>query len=374
MTLSPLDDYPVHQVAQVMRHPETSDRNFYDRYYFCAHSCSDEAMLIIGLGQYPNLGVADGFALLRRGDRHQVVRASRELGTDRMDTSVGPLRVEVLEGLKRLRVVLEPNEFGLEFDLTFTGGIPAHLENRHFLRWQERTVFDSMRLAQTGTWTGQITAAGETDTVSPERWWGARDRSWGVRPVGEAEPAGIQGQRPPQFYWMYSQAKFDGFSILMIVQEDEDGRRLLEDATRVWDDPGRPSEFLGRPEYRPVFAPGTRDIQSAVIGFVPPGGTPFSVTVTPLLPVSLMAGTGYGLEPDWRHGMYQGPDLVVQGVSYDLSKPEDKARMWGMVDSVARFECTAPDTLTDGRSAVGYGLFEYWALGDHKPTGLTGLA
>ena len=44
--------------------------------------------------------------------------------------------------------------------------------------------------------------------------------------------------------------------------------------------------------------------------------------------VFLMAGTGYGLEPDWKHGMYQGPDLVVQGVSYDLSQPAHAARMW----------------------------------------------
>jgi hypothetical protein len=32
--LTPLDDYPIHQVAEVMRHVGTSDRNFYDRYYF----------------------------------------------------------------------------------------------------------------------------------------------------------------------------------------------------------------------------------------------------------------------------------------------------------------------------------------------------
>jgi hypothetical protein len=55
-------------------------------------------MLIVGLGQYPNLGVTDAFALARHGDTHRVVRASRELGADRMDTAVGPLRVEVIEG------------------------------------------------------------------------------------------------------------------------------------------------------------------------------------------------------------------------------------------------------------------------------------
>ena len=75
MTLSPLDDYPVHQIPEVMRHVGTSDRNFYDRYYFNAFPLTGDAMLIVGLGQYPNLGVTDAFALLRRGSVHRVVRA-----------------------------------------------------------------------------------------------------------------------------------------------------------------------------------------------------------------------------------------------------------------------------------------------------------
>ena len=176
MTLSPLDDYPVHQVAQVMRHPATSDRNFYDRYYFNCHSCSGDLMLLIGMGQYPNLGVTDGFALIRHGQTHQVVRASRELGADRMDTRIGPLRVEVIEGLKKLRVILEPNEFGLDFDLTWEGAIRAHLEPRHFIRWQERAGFDSLRLAQTGTWRGHINTSGRAITVTPGWLWRSRDR------------------------------------------------------------------------------------------------------------------------------------------------------------------------------------------------------
>ena len=98
VTLSPLDDYPVHQIPEVMRHVGTSDRNFYDRYYFNAFPLTGDAMLIVGLGQYPNLGVTDAFALLRRGTAHRVVRASRELGADRMNTQVGPFGVEVRRG------------------------------------------------------------------------------------------------------------------------------------------------------------------------------------------------------------------------------------------------------------------------------------
>ncbi|WP_206185125.1 hypothetical protein [Thermoactinospora rubra] len=201
MTLSPLDDYPVHQAPEVMRHVATSDRNFYDRYYFNCHDGTGELMLLVGLGQYPNLGVTDAFACVRHADIHRVVRASRELGDDRMDTRVGPFRVEVLEGLKRLRVVLEPTEHGLSFDLAWEGTIPATLEPRHFLRWQERVVFDSLRLAQTGRWSGHIRVGDVEIPVTPDRWQGTRDRSWGIRPVGEPEPPGIQVKNPGTFYW-----------------------------------------------------------------------------------------------------------------------------------------------------------------------------
>ncbi|MEU1390823.1 MULTISPECIES: hypothetical protein [unclassified Nonomuraea] len=353
MALSPLDDHPVHQTAQVMRHVATSDRNFYDRYYFNCHAGTDELMLIVGLGQYPNLGVTDAFACVRHGDLHRVVRASRELGPDRMDTRIGPFRVEVIEGLKRLRVTLEPTEHGLSFELDWEGTIPATLEPRHFLRRQERVMFDSVRLAQTGRWSGSITVGEQVIPVTPDRWLGTRDRSWGVRPVGEPEPPGVQANNPGTFYWLYTPMKFDDHAILCIIQEDHRGRRLLEEAVRVWTD-GREEEYLGRPDYRPVYAPGTRDVVDAVIAFSPPGGKPFEVRCTPVLPVHLMAGTGYGLEPEWRHGMYQGPGPVVQGVTYRL--PDDAARMWGLVDAVGRFEY-------DG--LVGHGLYEYWALGPH---------
>ncbi|MFD0656995.1 hypothetical protein [Thermocatellispora tengchongensis] len=221
-------------------------------------------------------------------------------------------------------------------------------------------IFDSVRLAQTGTWTGTIQVGERRFEVTPDRWWGTRDRSWGVRPVGEPEPPGIQATDPGTFYWLYAPMQFEDHAILCILQEDHRGRRLLEEAVRVWgfgtgrEETDYETEYLGRPEYRPEYAPGTRDVTSAVITFTPPGGKPFDVHCTPILPVHLMVGTGYGLEQDWRHGMWQGPEPVVQGVTYRL--PEDAARMWGMVDAVGRFEY-------DG--LVGHGLYEYWALGPH---------
>lgn len=354
--LTPLDDYPIHQVAEVMRHVGTSDRNFYDRYYFNCHRCSPDLFLAAGLGQYPNLGVVDAFAVVATGGRHHVVRASRELGEDRMDTSVGPFRVEVLEGLRRLRVTLAPNEWDLDFDLTFEGGIPATREPRHLVRQQGRVVFDSVRLAQTGRWSGRLRAAGVTHDVEPDGWWGFRDRSWGVRPVGEPEPPGIRATEMPSFFWIYAPMQFADHSILAIVQEDRHGGRVLEEAVRVW--PDRPAEHLGRPEHRLEYEPGTRGARAATLSFAPPGGRPFEVRVEPVVPLHLSVG-GYGGDAAWRHGAYQGP-LKVEGLTLDEARDEDRARLVGLVDHLARFEY-------DGQ--VGWGLFEFLAFGPHAPSG-----
>jgi len=75
------------------------------------------------------------------------------------------------------------------------------------------------------------------------------------------------------------------------------------------------------------------------------------VRVTPLLDLYVGIGTGYGFDLDWRHGMYQGP-LVVQGLALDTI--DDAGKLWGLIDSVARFETGA---------AVGYGLHEYGFFG-----------
>ena len=202
--LSPLDDYPVHQISEPMRFVGPSDRNFYDRYYFNIHGAGEvhgtdgELFAVIGIGQYPNLSVADAFVSVLWGDDHRVVRSSKTLGADRMDASVGPIRVEVIKGLEQIRVVVEPNEWGIELDAVYDGFSEAHLEGRHFDRQFTRVIFDSTRFAQVGSWTGTLKVGDREVALTPDRYWGSRDRSWGVRPVGEAEPPGHPGHGHPR--------------------------------------------------------------------------------------------------------------------------------------------------------------------------------
>ncbi|MFN8027806.1 MAG: hypothetical protein U0W40_16040 [Acidimicrobiia bacterium] len=52
MSVTSWDDYPVHQSANWIAHVATSDRNFYDRYYFNAFDTGGQFMAVFGLGQY----------------------------------------------------------------------------------------------------------------------------------------------------------------------------------------------------------------------------------------------------------------------------------------------------------------------------------
>ena len=360
--LTNLDDFPIHQTSEPMRHVATSDRNFYDRYYFNGFAHDGSCMFICGLGVYPNLGVIDAFLLVMHEGQHRVVRASRALDdADRLRPGVGPLSIEVLEPLHRLRLRCEPNDWGIELDATFTGSVPAHEEPRHYVRQHGRVIFDSMRLAQTGGWEGHLTVNGRSMALSDTEWWGTRDRSWGVRPVGESEPPGIRSSDPFSWFWVYTPVRFPDHSLFVIIQERRDGTRILEEAVRVYND-ARPDEWLGSPRHTLTFRPGSRFVTGGVVHLDGPHG-PFDLTAEPLIPVHIGIGTGYGYDTDWRHGMWQGP-LKVEGFHLDTTTPEGAARLFGIVDAGARF------SYTDATGThVGYGLLETMVIGPHDRYG-----
>ena len=333
MTLSSWDDYPVHQAAEFIAHPATSDRNFYDRYYFNMHPCSGDWFAIFGYGQYPNLGVVDAFIDVRLGGSQHVVRASAPL-IDRGDLSVGPFRVEVLEPLRRLRVVVEPTEHSVAMDVTWEGHIPAMAEPRQYMRSKGKVVFDTQRLAQTGRWSGTMSVGGTDIEVAPGHCWGTRDRSWGVRPVGEPETDGIrQGELVLGGMWNYFPMQFDDHAIMYICHERDDGERPLVQGERVWVDPARGVEELGRAEHEHHLVPGTRVIDRSMLRFPAAG---LEITCRPLLANYVSIGTGYGIDADWRHGMYHGPELLTQGLVLSVDEVKGIAQ-YGIVDQVAEF-------------------------------------
>ena len=112
LEFDPLDEYPIHQVPLPMRYTATSDRNFYDRCIFQGVDHEADAYFITGLGVYPNLGVIDAYATVRRGDRQWAVRTSGRRPDDKLKQEVGPYRIEVIEPFKKLRLICDADDHG----------------------------------------------------------------------------------------------------------------------------------------------------------------------------------------------------------------------------------------------------------------------
>ncbi len=301
----PLDEYPIHQAPLSLRYVASSDRNFYDRSYFNAHDRTGDLFFVTGLGVYPNLGVVDAYATVRRGERQWTIRCSDALGDERLAPRVGPYRVEVVEPLRRIRLVCDGDDHGLGFDLHWEGSFPAVMEQPHVMRAGARAILDASRFAQVGAWEGVLRIAGDEVLVSPDVWVGTRDRSWGIRPVGESESAGRPADDPTAgLWWLYVPLRFDDFAVVVIVQEDADGYRTLNDATRVW--PNGRVEQLGWPEVEITYRSATRLPERAAIRLTERGGKPLDLEVSSLGYVALHVGAGYGGDPDWGHGQWRG--------------------------------------------------------------------
>jgi hypothetical protein len=359
--LHPLDEYPVHQTPLPMSQVGTSDKNFYDRCYFNAHDRTGDVFVITGLGSYVNLGVVDAYATVKLGDVVHTARFSGALGPDRMHQQVGPYRIEVIEPLERVRVVCDGDDHGVGFDLTWEGSFPAVAEEPHVISNGYRTILQSSRFAQMGSWTGEVRAGGQTLAVEPSTWLGSRDRSWGIRPVGDAEAPGRTADDAAAggggFWWLYVPLRFDDFQIIVIVQEKADGYRTLNDAKRVWAD-GR-IEQLGWPRYDIRYRSGTRHPEQATLHLTDLAGKPVTVDIDTLGFVPLHLGPGYG-DAEWAHGQWKGEEWA-DAVRVDLTDPELASRIpFGNIDHVARASC-------DG--AEGWGLFEHASIGAHAPTG-----
>jgi hypothetical protein len=356
--VSHLDEYPIHQVPLPVTWAGSSDRNFYDRCYFNAHDRTGDLFLITGVGYYPNLGTKDAFVLLRRGSQQTAVHLGDAIDDDRLDQRVNGYRLEVVDPLRKLRLTLDETE-GIGFDLTWEGSFDVLQEQPHVMRAGSRVTLEAQRFAQVGTWSGSLLVDGEEITVTPDRWVGTRDRSWGIRPVGEAEPPGRPSDPPFEgMWWLYVPLRFDEFSIVLIIQEGPDGYRTLNDCHRIWRD-GR-VEQLGWPRVAISYASGTRVPTRAEITCTTPDGKPLRLEVESLLPVPLHVGGGYGGDPDWSHGVWKGPGFTER-VTYDLDDESVAGRvMFGVIDHVGRASC-------DG--AEGWGLLEHGAIGRHDPSG-----
>jgi hypothetical protein len=328
-----MDDTLWHQIPTTFDHVGTSDPRFFDRYWFAANEPSGAGALQFTVGVYRNMNVMDGgFVAVHDGKQHNL-RTSRSL-RPRYETACGPLRVEVVEPLRHLRLHVAEGAQSVHGELDWTSVLPPQEEVPRFTRVRGRVVEESRRFDQIGECSGWLDIDGQR--VEVDRWWAARDHSWGVRqqvgiPEPATGPAGEAGTGRLFAFLFFSTAAVGGHIQLAQFGGQPDyltglivDRRRHDAPDVEVDDASLRVEFHddGRP----------RRFRRAQLDVRPTGAGPIAVELEALGPAIAMPGLGYGGYDDGRGlGVWRGEEHAEADV-WDVSHHTDVVRQDGRVD------------------------------------------
>ncbi len=373
--LNPLDDFPIHQTGGPLTQPSSGDRNHYDRYFFNGYDGDGSTFFAAAMGLYPNRSVIDAaFSVVVDGVQRNV-HASARMPLDRRDTRCGPVSVEVLEPFRTLRIVVDPATHGIGCDLVWRARTVAVEEDRFTRHAGPRLVMDYTRMTQFGDWEGTLTTGDSTVAVTPGTFRGSRDRSWGIRSVGEPD-GGAPGRDLPQFFWLWAPLNFDDGATHFDVNETAAGSRWHQSGFDlpaisadgpVFDTGGlvESAQPMQAVDWSIDWEPGTRRSRAASLTFTPWNAEPERIDLEPLATFQML-GIGY-FHPEWSHGIWKGE--AAEGYDeWRIADLDPAAAHHTHVQQVVRATHHRA-----GGDRVGIGVLEQLAIGDHEPSGLVGL-
>ncbi|MBR0934301.1 hypothetical protein [Bradyrhizobium jicamae] len=366
--LNKLDDFPIHQTPEPIAHPATSDRNVYDRTWFNGYAADGSYYFGIGMAIYPHRGILDcAFSTVRPGERQHCFYGSRRAPMERTDMQVGPFRIEVIEPMKRARIVLEDNDSGIACCLTFSARTAAIQEARQTLWTGARRTMDATRFDQFGRWSGWVKTPDGEFKVDETLCHGVKDRSWGVRGVGEREsggaprtPGGICFLWAPLFWedHITHAIFFDGQEGEALVREGIVAPLYASEAEVPGVEDGK-DRRMATARHRVKYVPGTRLASSAEIDLVDIDGTVRTIQLEPILKFQ-MKGLGYG-HPEWGQGMWKG-EFATGHESFDPHQLNPLEPWHLHTQQVVR--------ASDG-IRTGIGVLEQIVAGPYAPGGFT---
>jgi hypothetical protein len=360
--LTPFDDYTIHQTALPIAHAGGGHPDHYDRFWFNGYT--DDMYFAVALGTYPNRGVIDAAIGVVHDGVQRSVFASGRLPLDRTQTRIGPITVEVVEPLRVSRVVVDAPAHGIEADLTFTARTAAHEEPRQTLWADDRLVMDVTRMTQLGSWSGSLSSgAASIPFAGSAPVYGTKDRSWGIRPIGQPAPA-APSSRAPGIFFLWAPLNFAEECLHYIVFEDAKGLPWSTGAAIL------PVIGPDAPVYGPDLGfrdvsvshaidwqPGLRRSRGATLTVTEHGADPQAVTLEPLVTFR-MRGAGY-LHPQYSHGLWHG-DEIVAGEEHKVEDLDTLDLDCLHVQQVMR--ATWGDR-------TGIGVLEQMVIGPHAPSG-----
>ncbi|MCB2078339.1 MAG: hypothetical protein KDE55_11655 [Novosphingobium sp.] len=369
--LNLLDDFPIHQTVEPVAHPATTDRNAYDRFFFNGFSTDGEWFFGIAMGLYPHRGILDcAFSIVRKDGLQRSFFASRRAPTERTDMSVGPLRIEVPVPMRRTRVVLDDNESGLACDLTFSARTAAIQEGRQTLWSGAKRIMDATRFDLFGRWSGTIRTPDGDITVDLATCLGVKDRSWGVRKIGEPDTGGAPPTGKVGAFFVWAPLFWDDHVTQAIFFDDIHGGPLVREAITapLYDaEPDLPEAEDGRDRrlattrHRIAYHSGTRLARSAEIDLIGHDDSVRKIAFEPILKFQ-MKGIGY-THPEWGHALWKG-EYATGHESFDPATLDPL--------QVPNFHVQQLARVTDG-TRQGIGVLEQVALGPYAPAGFEAM-
>ncbi len=362
--LTKYDEFLCHQTVSTFDHPNTSAREWTERTWFSVHDISGKLSLVNSFGYYPNRNIIDAYVSVTIENKTvYTVRASRELRPAIDDVRVGPFFYEIVEPLKKVRSVLEENDYDVSYDILWEGTMSAHEEEPQFIRFRGKIEENIVRYMQVGRPTGWIKVDGQTYQLDKENWRCERDHSWGVRRGGGVPEMGVQpGEIPEGYVHNFIAYQFDNWGATFHRREHWDGTPLVFSGAIFYPDGSGKEELpLVDIEHNYTFRPDIRQITSADVTLIAADGSRKEISAKPLNACYLKAGGMFGFR-DFTHGLWMGP-YFIDGHKIDINNPEGLAEVHFIEDLACELRCG---------DEIGYGIFELVMIGKYPRYGFEG--
>jgi hypothetical protein len=404
LQLTQYDEYPVHQAAYPFSHIPSTDYSWDDGYYFGVFNPDTGVFLATGMRVNPNTDMVGGYALLNVNGRQFTTRFNRAWRRE-VSMRVGPYRIDVVEPMKTLRLVLEENASGLSFDVMWEGTSPAFLEQHHVATNRGRRTTDQTRYSQPGRCSGFIALGNQRWAVTPDSWGGARDHSWGL--YAERPPLGPDtrllppretpsARRALRFWSCFTTGKHSGFFHL---HEDEDGNQ--PDLNDVFGNPFEGHIYRGwsadpvplrKGRHTMTFFPGSRQLQRADFVLTDEQGRDWKLLFETPTPPWIVNTMGYH-PGSWKDGgnffTYHGSEeLALEWDDFDFSKQPVMYTPYGADEQAIRadgfglyanyrepiygleYNARVTTIAPDGSREMGCAQLEMFLTPPYKPAGL----
>lgn len=179
--LTPLDEYFVHQIPEPLPNVVTHHQHWRESLFFVLHPRDGLGdVVIVTMAHFPARQEMDALQLGTIGGQPTMARHARSAARDPHTFVVGPVRIEVVEAFRTVRLAVDDvPEAPVALDLTFTARGAAYGLRRGTMRAGHELIWDQSHMLQSGTYSGTFTHEGRTYEVHD--WWGQRDHSWGIR-------------------------------------------------------------------------------------------------------------------------------------------------------------------------------------------------